>query len=210
MREEGLREVFVVWREGRLTTVEGAPSTPALAAHLARLEVALEPGWRTEIGLRAVDWVRDAGRRLRRGFLILIDYGHEASDLHSATHAAGTLTSFTRHTMSGPEATADRPPWLERAGGQDLTAHVDFTSVRAAAEDEGLVTLGFMDQTYFILGVLLGRGGRGQEPVSLRESLALRTLLMPGGLGSTHKVLILGKGVGRPSLLGCSFRQRVT
>ena len=33
---------------------------------------------------------------------------------------------------------------------------------------------------------------------------------MPGGLGSTHKVLILGKGVGRPPLLGCSFRQRVT
>ena len=26
---------------------------------------------------------------------------------------------------------------------------------------------------------------------------------MPGGLGSTHKVLILGKGVGAPALLGC-------
>ena len=96
------------------------------------------------------------------------------------------------------------------AGRQDLTAHVDFTSVRAAAEDEGLVTLGFMDQTYFVLGILLGRGAPGSQPVSLRESLALKTLLMPGGLGSTHKVLILGKGVGRPPLLGCSFGQRVT
>ena len=30
--------------------------------------------------------------------------------------------------------------------------------------------------------------------------------MMPGGLGSTHKVLILGKGVGTPALRGCSFR----
>jgi SAM-dependent MidA family methyltransferase len=218
MREDGLREVFVVprrlsrdkgSRDGGLTTVEGPPSTPALAAYLARLDVALEPGWRTEINLRAVEWVRDAGRRLRRGFLILIDYGHEAGELYSATHAGGTLTSFSRHTMTGPETTAGTP-WLERPGEQDLTAHVDFTTVRAAAEHEGLVTLGFMDQTYFVLGILLGSGAPDPQPENLRESLALRTLLMPGGLGSTHKVLILGKGVGRPPLLGCSFRQRVT
>jgi len=50
----------------------------------------------------------------------------------------------------------------------------------------------------------------GPQAVTLRESLALRTLLMPGGLGSTHKVLILGKGVEQPALLGSSFRQRVT
>ena len=196
MREDGLREVYVVpaskapvaSREVRPLGCESPPSTPALADYLARLDVALEPGWRTEINLRAVEWVRDAARRLRRGFLILIDYGHEARDLYSATHAGGTLTSFSRHTMAGPETSADRPPWLDRPGGQDLTAHVDFTSVRAAAEDEGLVTLGFMDQTYFVLGILLGRGAPGAPPASLRESLALKTLLMPGGLGSTHKV----------------------
>ena len=69
MREDGLREVFVASRRtARLTTVEAPPSTPALAAYLARLGVALEPGWRAEINLRAVEWVRDAGRRLRRGF----------------------------------------------------------------------------------------------------------------------------------------------
>jgi hypothetical protein len=33
---------------------------------------------------------------------------------------------------------------------------------------------------------------------------------MPGGIGSTHKVLILGKNVGTPALLGCSFKVRVT
>ena len=39
-------------------------------------------------------------------------------------------------------------------GEQDITAHVDFTSVRAAAEAEGLTTIAFLDQTYFVLGLV--------------------------------------------------------
>ena len=68
----------------------------------------LEPGWRAEINLRAVDWIRDAARRLRRGFIILIDYGHEARELYSATHATGTLTTFAQHRSGGPEASTER------------------------------------------------------------------------------------------------------
>jgi hypothetical protein len=33
---------------------------------------------------------------------------------------------------------------------------------------------------------------------------------MPGGLGSTLKVLLLGKSVGTPALAGCSFSMRAT
>jgi SAM-dependent MidA family methyltransferase len=208
MRDDGLKEVYVC-RAGlsgppRLTIMEGALSTPLLAEYLDRLHVALEPGWRAEINLRAVDWVRDIARRLRRGFVILIDYGHEAHELYSASHSGGTLTSFTRHTSGTPAGDA-MPAWLEHPGDQDITTHVDFTSVRTAAEAEGLTTLGFLDQTYFILGLI---GAVNQT--TFRERLALKTLLMPGGLGSTMKVLILGKDVGRPALAGCSYRVRVT
>ena len=230
MREDGLREIYVqavdsdqsadhshTWTVGsnqstsdgrlttedwRLTTVEGPLSTPALADYLSRLGVVVECGWRVEINLRAVAWIRQAARQLRRGFIILVDYGHEANVLYSASHANGTLTTYAAHTMAGPETKA--PAWLERPGDQDLTAHVDFTSVREAAESEGFVTLGFLDQTYFVLGLVHDR----LEDVG--ERLALKTLMMPGGLGSTHKVLILGKNVGRPPLRGCSFGQRVT
>ena len=197
---------------GRLVTHEGPLSTPALADHLTRLGIVLEPGWRAEIGLRAVEWVREAARRLRRGFIILIDYGHDARELYSATHATGTLTAFSRHTTAGADSAQERPMWLERPGEQDLTAHVDFTSVGRAAEAEGLVTLGFLDQTYFLIGLLTGGRESFSFPDDSRPSdlRPLKTLLMPGGLGSTHKVLILGKGVGTPSLRGCSFRQRVT
>ena len=215
MREDGLREVYVISRQSqsqsetehcRLETVEGEPSTPALAEYLDRLGVVLEPGWRAEINLRAVDWIRDAARRLRRGFIILIDYGHDARELYSAAHSAGTLTTFVKHRSGGPEGSADRPAWLQQPGEQDLTAHVDFTSVRTAAEAEGMTAIGFLDQTYFLLGLLDGLS----DPQSAIRNPQFKTLMLPGGIGSTHKVLILGKGVGAPALRGCSFRVRVT
>jgi SAM-dependent MidA family methyltransferase len=214
MREDGLKEVFVALANDeprtanveRLTIFEREPSTPALAEYLARAGVVLDTGWRVEINLRAVDWMRDAARRLRRGFIILIDYGHEARELYSPTHSTGTLTSFAGHRSAGPEASADGPAWLQQPGGQDLTAHVDFTSVRAAAEAEGMTTLGFLDQTYLLMGLFEGL----PDPQSAIRNPKFKTLMLPGGIGSTHKVLILGKGVGTPALRGLSFRVRVT
>jgi SAM-dependent MidA family methyltransferase len=206
MRRSGLREVYVDASQGALRTIEGPLSTPELPAYLSRLGMSLEPGWRVEINLRACEWIRTAARRLTRGFIVIIDYGHEAGELYSASHAGGTLTTFARHTMAGAERSTDAPAWLEDAGNRDITSHVDFTSVRAAAESEGLTTVGFLDQTYFLMGL----GAADLDVSDLKTRLALKTLLMPGGLGSTHKVLILGKGVDAPALAGCSYKMRVT
>src|SRR5438874_8336309 len=186
-----------------LHLIEGPLSTPELQAYLDRLDVTLEPGWRAEINLGAVEWVRDAARRLARGFMILIDYGHDAAELYSPSHSLGTLTSYASHRAAGADSSA--PAWLQRPGEQDITAHVDFTSVRAAAESEGMTTIGFLDQTYFLLG-LLQHHGNPQSAINPQ----LKTLISPGGLGSTQKVLLLGKGVGSPPLGGLSFKVRVT
>ena len=220
MDEEGLREVYVgvvepgphSTRSPALATHKGHLSTPALADYFERLSIALEPGWRAEINLRAVEWIREAARRLRRGFIVVIDYGHEAKDLYSVTHSLGTLTTYSRHGVAGPPAAGAPPEWLDRPGEQDMTAHVDFTSVRNAGETEGLKVLGFLDQTYFLMGLMDLRAL--EAPASsvdqVKQRLGLKTLLLPGGLGSTMKVMIFGKGIGTPSLRGCAFRMRVT
>jgi SAM-dependent MidA family methyltransferase len=204
MREDGLHEVYVEFSRGDLRLREGPLSTPRIVEYLSAVGVKLEPGWKAEIGLAAADWVRDAATRLRRGFMILIDYGHDAAELYSVTHSSGTLTSFARHHAAGPESTAT--PWLQRPGQQDLTAHVDFTTVRHAAEAEGCAALGFLDQMYFLLALVSDR----LETLDVKQRLALKTLVMPGGLGSTMKVLVLGKNVGAPRLAGLSSRVRVT
>ena len=215
MTSEGLREIYIDLAGNRFVERTGPPSSPALADYLARLDVDLAAGWRGEINLAAVDWVRATARRLERGFAILIDYGHPADQLYSVSHGTGTLSTFHRHLVGAvgdDPHQPDGPAWLAHPGEQDITAHVDLTSVRAVAEAEGLEVLGLLDQSYFLLGLgaLDDPDGGAASTDAFKQRLALKTLLVPGGLGSTHKVLLLGKQVGVPALRGCSFRTRVT
>jgi SAM-dependent MidA family methyltransferase len=210
MTAGGLREVYVDLLGDRLVERLGALSNAALERYLSSVHAVLEPGWRADVSLSAIAWATRACLTLHEGFLVLIDYGHEAYELYSATHAAGTLTTFTRH-VSG-DAAAGVPPWLVAPGTRDLTAHVDLTAVRHTAEELGCETLGILDQTYFLLA--LAEAGAGGDPDVLaagdKERRALKTLVMPGGLGSTMKVMVFAKGIGRPSLRGLSGITRLT
>jgi SAM-dependent MidA family methyltransferase len=191
-----------------------APSTPRLLEFLGS-KPPLEPGWRAEVNLAALDWIGEAARSLTRGFLVIIDYGHDDTELYSTSHCAGTVTVFHRHTMENPGAQGQSgvAACLRDPGECDMTAHVDLTAVTAEAERHGFATLGRLDQTYFLLGLGLAElleTSSGSSAADVQRRLALKTLLLPGGLGSTHKVLLFGKGVGAPSVRGCSYRVRLT
>ena len=215
MTAGGLREVYVdVDAEtGGFVERLGPLSDARVRAHVDERGIRLAEGWRAEVTPAAADWVRQAVAALDRGFLLLIDYGHEARELYSATHAAGTLAAYRRHRAADAAGGA-APPWLAAPGECDITAHVDLTLVRDTAERWGARTLGVLDQTYFLLGLgaveRAARESAGGGVTALRRRLALKSLLVPGGLGSTHKVLIFGKDVGTPALAGCSYRVRAT
>ncbi|MGE5359400.1 MAG: class I SAM-dependent methyltransferase [Bacteroidales bacterium] len=201
----GLLEIYVDLAGDTLVERHGPPSTPALVQHLQGVGARLEPGWRAEVNLAAVDWVHRAATSLDGGFIVLVDYGHEAATLYSASHATGTLATFTAHVVEVHEE--GRPqPWLREPGTSDITAHVDFTSVRRAAESAGLDVLCLVPQGRFLLALgverhLLDRTGSDRDSVAAR--LALKTLLLPGGIGSTHQVMVIGKRVGTPRLKAC-------
>ncbi len=181
MTDKGLREVFVDLASERFVERYHELSTPRIAEYLARAGAEMHVGWRAEVNLNAEDWVKHAAESLRRGFIVIIDYGHEERDLYSASHSAGTLTSYKQHSQL-----AD---FLQEPGETDITAHVDLSAVTRAAERAGLDVLARLDQTYFMLGL----GIADLEGLSLQQRLAMKTLMLPGGLGSTHKVLIFGK-----------------
>ena len=123
MREDGLREVYVDCDGGdAASTREGPLSTPRLAQYFDAIWASRS----SRDGARRSAWRRSTGsarpaRRLRAGSLILIDYGHEARELYSVTHSAGTLTSYSRHTSAGPEtrATVPRPGCRPGRAGSD-------------------------------------------------------------------------------------------
>ena len=194
MTDSGLREVFVDVDPAGSTTrfVERfeEPTTPRIAEYLSRAGAEMRRGWRAEVNLAAEDWLKSAAASLRSGFIVIVDYGHEEAELYSGSHAAGTLTSFRQHSLQSSA--------LQDPGRADITAHVDLTAITRAATQVGLDVIARLDQTYFILGLAQ------MEDLTLQQRLAMKTLLLPGGLGSTHKVLIFGKGVGTPQLKCCS------
>ncbi len=192
MRADGPREVFVDADGDKLVECERALSSAAVRRELDA-GPALGVGLRAEIHLAARDWIHDAGRRLARGFILLLDYGDTAAALRSPARPGGTLRAFRAHRVSGR--------WMDAPGEQDLTSHVDFTALERWGVEAGLDPLARTDQTRFLiaLGAIerLQRAEAALSPMAaLRRRLALKTLLVPGGMGTTHSAVVFGKGMG--------------
>lgn len=186
-KDSRLREIYVRQEKGRFYEELGELSTPRLRSHLEGLRVKLPEGARAEVPLRAMEWMKEVGRKLKGGFVLTIDYGYPAKELYSPLRPQGTLLCYYRHTVQEDPYT--------RVGRQDITAHVDFTSLVGAGREVGLQLTGFTDQLHFLMGLnapeLAERVFR-RDP--LRGRLALKALLLPGGLGGTMKVLVQHKG----------------
>lgn len=203
-----LREVYVTAREGRLVEQLGDPSSTEVADYLERFSIpwrGLEDGWRAEINLRALEWMRATAARLALGgFALTIDYGDTAHRLYSRLRPRGTLLCYYRHT------TNEEP--LARPGQQDITAHVNFSALIDEGRRAGLSRSRFTTQRDFLLGWGIREEmeayrarhfgaadtarhtDQGQadhlRAISLRN--AVNALLAPGGLGD-FRVLVQRK-----------------
>ena len=196
-RPLGLREIFVGWDGSRFIEIEAPPCSSALEAYFARLGISLEVGQQAEVNLEALEWMRQAGARLRRGLVVTIDYGHAAADLFALARKTGTLLGYYRHTV------ADSP--YVRIGQQDLTAHVDFTSLALAGQDVGLEVTGFTNQLHFLINLGIESTFAGLDLESPQVA-AMRELLRPDGMGTTYKILVQHKGMLAPQLDGLRSR----
>ena len=134
---------------------------------------------------------------IRRGIAITIDYGHTAQDLYSADRSGGTLLCYYSQMTSEDPYT--------RIGQQDMTAHVDFTSLATVGEAHGLHVTGFTNQMSFLMGLGVEDMIANLEPESPDFRAAIH-LLRPDGMGSTFKVLVQHKGIERPAMDGLTFK----
>lgn len=199
LRDGELMEVFVGWDGVRFREELGPPSTPELEAYFRRLGLTPGEGCRAEVNLAAAEWMRRAGRALRRGFVLTFDYGYEADELYAPWRTDGTLLCFYRHNPS------DDP--YARIGRQDITSHLDFTTLRRAGEKAGLRTLGLVSQGEFLTNLGIGEAlaPPGEGAFDLEEYYARRQavseLVDPAALGRI-RVLVQAKGIERARLTG--------
>ena len=186
----------------RFIEVPGDPSTPALERYFREQGITLEEGQQAEVCFEACDWIENAGRALQRGFVLTIDYGHEARALYDEHHNRGTLLAYRNHAVT--ENVLDTP------GEQDLTAHVNFTALDLWGRRAGLLRTGLVTQSQFLIA--LGKGNEfadlyepGQTEVEkFRARLLLKNLIHPEGLGEKFQVMIQHKGLDGPLLTGLS------
>jgi SAM-dependent MidA family methyltransferase len=202
VKQGELQEIYVGFDDARFIEMLGKPSKPALEHYFREQGVTLEEGQQAEVCFEACEWIENAGRALEQGFVLTIDYGHEAGALYGAHHNRGTLLAYRDHAVS--ENLLDAP------GEQDLTSHVNFTAVDLWGRRAGLVRTGLVTQSQFL--VALGRANEfadlyepGQTEIEkLRARLLLKNLIHPEGLGEKFQVLIEHKGITTPQLTGLS------
>ena len=159
-------------------------------------------GYRTEVNLAALDWLKTVANGLQRGFLLTIDYGYCADRYYQPARHQGTLQCYHRHRHHDD-------PYVY-VGQQDITAHVNFTALECQGELCGLRKVGFTQQGLFLMALGLGdriaalsardseRGNaiaKGQDVFTImRRRQVLHELMNPMGLGG-FGVLLQSKGL---------------
>lgn len=196
-----LQEIYVALESGRLTETIGDISTAALQTYFERLGLLPGEGCLAEVNLAALDWLQSAASPLRRGYILTLDYGYAAKRLYAPWRRAGTLLCFYRHT-------ANDNPYIH-LGHQDMTSHVDFSSLAQAALEYGFEPVAFADQSALLTNLGIGEMVRLESgrDLALEEYYARRRsveqLLDPSGLGAV-RALLLSKGA--PACVFTGFR----
>lgn len=199
-----LHELYVDCVDSGFFESAGPLSDDALGEYFQRAGVEPFEGMKTEVNLEAARWVKKAASILGRGFVLTIDYGVPARELYSPERKGGSLHCHFRHTLN------DNP--FVNVGEQDITAHVDFTTLALSGRATGLELTGFTTQKNFLLGLGIleelkepaSLGTEGMEEVNFNR--AIGALISPGGMGDTFKVMVQHKGVAKPSVRGFSFK----
>ncbi len=193
--EEGvLREIYVTFDGETFRDETEEVSTPDISRYFERLGIELSEGYTAEVNLEAVNTMGRVGRALHEGFILTIDYGYEANELYGPAQRRGTLMCYRRHQ-------AHENPYVH-VGEQDITAHVDFTSLVGAGREVGLTPVLLTTQAKFLIAAGLLHRMAEQDPAlsttqQMRRRLAMKPLIMPGGMGEVFKVLLQSK-VGSP------------
>lgn len=174
---------------------------PLVAGDLLDLvsSCALPTDYLTEVNPSAIGLVQSLAQALARGVIIMIDYGFSAREYYHPQRNLGTLMCHYRHY-------AHTNP-LINVGLQDITAHVDFTSIAYAGVGNGLALAGFCSQAQFLMncGILDRLSQVSPHDMARYAPLvaAAQKLLSPAEMGDLFKVIALSKNVDEP-LLGFS------
>ena len=182
------------------------PARFALRDHVRAVERRLgrplgPAGYESEWCPSLPGWLDAITLPLRRGLLLVFDYGYGEAEYYHPDRGQGTLGCHYRHRWH------DDPLVLPAL--QDITASVDFSALARAGDAAGMDRVGFTTQAWFLIGcgvtdLLAENGPDEDEPATARSvavrraanAHAVRQLTLPGEMGERIRVIGLGRGLG--------------
>jgi SAM-dependent MidA family methyltransferase len=190
-RGDELLEVYVAHNGEGFRDEVGPLSDARLRTYFDALGLLPGDGCFAEVNLDAVEWIGSAAAALDEGYVLTFDYGYEARELYAPWRRDGTLLCFYRQSASSDP--------YQRVGRQDMTASVDFTTLRREGEAAGLHALAMTDQADFLVRMGIGDAltavMQRERPV-IEEYFARRNVVLdlidPAKLGRI-KVLLQAK-----------------
>ncbi|MCU0534907.1 MAG: class I SAM-dependent methyltransferase [Hydrococcus sp. Prado102] len=195
--EGELKEIYVGYSQDQFIEIIDEISTPKLAEYFNLVDMnfpssAYSDGYRTEVNLLALNWLKTVATKLKRGYLLTIDYGYNAQRYYNPQRNRGTLQCYYQHRRHND-------PYIN-IGTQDITTHVNFTALEHYGELCGLHKVEFTQQGLFLMALGLGdrlndlSSGKFNFQQVLQRRDALHQLIDPAGLGG-FGVLIQSKGL---------------
>ena len=193
-------QLHISEKNGRLFETWHPASAEALE-FLDRYSVHPEAAERIEAPLIAQSYMSRIAAAVNCGVIIAIDYGYTRQEQLAGRHR-GTIIAYRQHSVSANP--------YEAPGEQDITAHVNFTALAAAAEEQGMHGQPLLTQSQFLMGI----GEHNQfadafEGCSLPQerakvALQLKHLVTPAGMGETFHVLIASRAINPEQIAGLS------
>lgn len=151
----------------------------------------LTAGYITEVCPAASGLIVSLAHMLQCGVILLIDYGFSAHEYYHPQRNLGTLMChYQQYAHIDP---------LVNIGLQDITAHVDFTSMAYAGVNHGLQLSGFCSQAQFLMncGILELMSLVSPHDMARYAPLAAaaQKLLSPAEMGDLFKVIAFSKNL---------------
>jgi SAM-dependent MidA family methyltransferase len=180
-----------VWQDTTLSALNLAENFPQ------DLIESLPVGYITEVNPAACALVRSLADMLETGAILLIDYGFGATEYYHPQRNQGTLMCHFQQMAH------DNP--LVNVGLQDITAHVDFTSIASVLDMPckpiSMRLAGYVNQAQFLIncGMLdILAQHSPNDSAYIKMAAAAQKLLSPAEMGELFKVICFTKNIDEP------------
>lgn len=179
-----IKEIYVDCEKGEFLWKITDPLSINLIQKIWNLDIDFPDGYESEINLLLTPWIASLANVLKKGLILLIDYGFPRHEYYHLERNRGTIACHYQHRSHFDP--------LILPGIQDITVHVDFTAVAEAAAYHRLTLAGFIHQAGFLLNCDITSLASTENAVEHYQVMQqIKKLTFPSEMGELFKVIAL-------------------